>query len=235
MVSKEALVLPGQENFKVHEDSNLARVLETLEDLQRAEKILIANNKPLVKINPESNWAEWIEYFVAPPEGIFNADRLNSFRQNLFPHMKPGLNSPVYQTADGLHLGYVAFDDKLVRRNREITDAVQEEFEPGAAERLGLKLEEPIARRSDDTLSRRTFVKVYPHILLAEVVARMKREGTHYSSLYFTRLEDELSKPQQEVLKVAAQDRYGHSGRLFRIMQSVARREEAEAHSQYLR
>lgn len=236
MITKEGQTLPGTETFKVQEGSHLSQVLERLDRLQKDEKILVAQaGKPILKINPESNWAEWVEFFVAPDRCIFDAKRLENFRQGLFPDLKPGLDDQIRQVNDSLHLGYVAFDDKLLHRRRKIEDTVDVEYEIGSAERLGIDTEGSVIKRREDTLSRRTFVKVYPHISLAEVVARMKNEGPHYLSLYFSRLENELSKPQREKLLELIKQGRDNSSALYRAMQSVARQEEAEAYSQYSR
>lgn len=178
MSSAELLTLQRGESLNPPPGSKLEMVVNTLREKSSKGEIFVAG--PVIKQEPRPGFSEWVDFFVAPPAGVFDAKRLEKFRAGLFPNVQSSNHSSVYDGVDGMRFGFVAFDDHLADLERTTTVTVKV-HEHGASDRLKLKTE--YETRTTEPFNRRTFVHVVPHPILANVILRIKGDIIQYDYL----------------------------------------------------
>lgn len=191
--------------------SKLEMVVNTLrEKFSRGEVFFTG---PAIKIEPTEGFSEWVDFFVAPPKGIFDAERLEKFRAGLFPNVESSNYSRVRDRSEGgMDFGFIAFDDHLVNLERTTSTADVEEHEPGALARLarlGLKTDET---RRNERFDRRTIIHVVPHPIVARVLSDVKTDAMSWVTDYFNRLEHGASSKVLKKVEELARKKDGGRG-----------------------
>lgn len=185
--------------------SKLELVVNTLRERASRGEIFVTG--PAVKRESMPGFSEWINFFVAPPKGIFDAGKLERFRAGLFPNVQSSNHSEVREETDGMEFGFVAFDDKLVDIERTTTSIVRQ-YEPGALARLKLEKEHENTKTTSKHFERRTFVNVVPHPIIANVILQIKDDTVQFD--YLTRLEHRASsKVLKKVQELARREDRG--------------------------
>ncbi|MFA6423800.1 MAG: hypothetical protein WCV83_00625 [Candidatus Magasanikbacteria bacterium] len=115
-------------------------------------------------------WSQTMSFVVAPKEGIFEAERLQSFMMSLVPGLEPTMVDQFRDAGDLMDFGKLYFDEDIgteqVRREITLTDESlfgMDGFTNGKRVILE-KLQ----------VQRRTWVRLFP----SEAVARACLEGT---------------------------------------------------------
>lgn len=170
-VAERRLTSPRGEPLTPPSGSKLEMILNTL--MEKSSRGEIFFSGPVIRLEPRPGFSEWVDFFVAPPKGIFDVKGLEEFRADLFPNVKSSNYREAWKVFDGMEFGFVAFDDRLVDLERTTTSTVRE-YEPGSLTRLGLETD--IKTERTDHFNRRIIVRVVPHPILASLLMRIKTD-----------------------------------------------------------
>lgn len=220
--------LYGYEHLYPQAGTKLEMVTRKLKEKSAKGELFIAG--PVIKRDHEIGFAEWVDFFVAPPKGNFDIRKLNNFRLNLFP----GEELSNYHDAGpegigGMQFGYLCFDDRLAERKRETTDFVKE-IEPDAAIKLGLKANETVFGFTTSSLDRRTFIRVLPHPILATVIADIKMsKHSPITPDYLVGLEHSACKRIMDVVKELSKNSNISAQEAYYAIKDAAREEQIES------
>ena len=134
----------------------------------------------VVDSHPESGWAERVSIFVAPTIPIYDPEKLNGFMDGLIPDeprsSRDGfwpLNQERLKEVDELRIGKLYFDEHIgftVQTGETTTTAIDE----AAMRRVGIKTG-TVEVNTNEPIERRTWVFVFPHPLLAEIVGEYEQ------------------------------------------------------------
>lgn len=140
---------------------------------------------------PERNgfWSHTVDFWVAPKQGLYAADRLQMFMIRLIPpDLEPSCKDDFRQYAEegGLQLGKLYFDEDIgqEKRTRICTLTDEELLNVGGFENGQRRIEETLRYQ------RRTWVRLFPSELLVQDLL----EGKLTSSSEYSIRQDDLKK-----------------------------------------
>lgn len=128
-----------------------------------------------------SGWLEAVDIIVSPTKPVYDADKLNQFMDNLVPDIPRSARDEArkYDDKSDFRLGRLYFDETLGITKKEIKTTTTT-VEPQALDRAGVHIGES-HHTEEEPLERRTWVRVYPDVDSAQIIAEYERglkEGT---------------------------------------------------------
>ena len=106
-----------------------------------------------VRRDPSDRFDSVVRFHVAPKNGLYTAEELNSFMLSLVPELKPASTQPFYDDGTKLNLGQLFYQEKI------------KASEDGGRCR---DLPENALIKPEDMIVRATFIKPFPNIALKD-------------------------------------------------------------------
>jgi len=165
----------------------------------------------IIHPNHGAGWLEAVDIIVSPVKPIYDPEKLNDFMDSLVPHLPRSAKDDArhYDEKSDFQLGRLYFDESLGSTRREIK-IITTAVEPEALVRSGVQIGES-HKTEDESLNRRTWVRVYPDTYSAQIVADYEKgvaEGTVEPDSKFSYMQHWFSSEQLKALKKAG----WHSG-----------------------
>jgi len=174
------------------------------EGLQADERVYFAGEAVYPRYG--AGWLEAVDIIVAPVEPIYDADRLNEFMDSLLSEIPRSARDAAtkYNQRANFSLGKLYFDETIGETRREIK-TITTAVDPEALTRAGVNIGET-HKTEEESLERRTWVRVYPDATSAQIVAEYEqgvKEGTVETNQAFEYMKHWFSAEQFEQIKKA--------------------------------
>jgi len=171
------------------------------EQLSKRKDIYVAGEITLS--NAGGGWTETVSIVVAPKKPIYDFKKLNAFMDGLITGIKTSArdNATDYM-GGGIHFGMLYFDEKLGASESEVITKIIA-YEPEALLRAGIKIGES-RKIGQNRLERRTWVRPYPDVEVAKLVADYEmglKEGTIEYNDTLNHLHNWINPEQMRLLK----------------------------------
>lgn len=186
------------------QEQKISLLRHVREGLQTNRGVYFAGE--ILHSNYGSGWLEAVDIIVAPVKPIYDASKLNKFMDSLIPEIPRSARDEAYKISEGsdFSLGRLYFDETIGTTRKEIKITTTT-VEPEALKRAGVSIGESHETK-DEQLQRRIWVRVYPDVNSAQLVAEYEqgvKEGTVEPNSTFDYLAHWFSSKQfKDIVKI---------------------------------
>lgn len=191
-----------QSNIIESQKKESTRLQQVREGLKSDNRVYFASE--ILESNYGYGWLEAVNIIVAPNKPIYDANKLNEFMDSLIPDIPRSARDSAnkYDKNSDFSLGKLYFDEKVGETTRVISSTTTA-VDPDALTRSSVHIGRS-QKTETETLKRRVWVRVYPDINSAQIIAEYEqgvKEGTIEPNSTFGHMQHWFSAEQFEKLR----------------------------------